>query len=103
MLPKKMTSVKLQHPAKTPIRTCIGCRKKGAKQSLVRLTYTESGIIEVDTRKIREGRGIYLCEATDCWEKGLKGNRLEHALKVPLHSGNATHLIEYSKRFAQNR
>lgn len=28
------------------------------------------------------GRGVYLCWEPDCWEAGLKGNTLEHNLRL---------------------
>jgi predicted RNA-binding protein YlxR (DUF448 family) len=50
----------------TPIRTCVGCRKRKPKSGMVRLT-----IDGVDLHGLREGRGFYLCRDISCVKKGL--------------------------------
>jgi predicted RNA-binding protein YlxR (DUF448 family) len=30
------------------------------------------------------GRGAYLCRSPECWKLGVKGNRLERALRIKL-------------------
>jgi predicted RNA-binding protein YlxR (DUF448 family) len=47
----------------------------------VRLVRTPQGVVEIDTSGRKEGRGAYLCRDWTCWEKALKTNQLEHALK----------------------
>jgi len=51
----------------------------------------------MDYKGGRAGRGAYLCPASECWEKGLKGNRLEYALRTKLTSENRQALLEYGK------
>ena len=67
-------------------RTCIACRKVQVKRELIRLVHTPEGDIEIDGIGRKAGRGAYLCRTLDCWEKGLKDNRLEYAL----HGGKLT-------------
>ena len=55
------------------------------------------GNIEIDPGGKKAGRGAYLCSVWECWETGLKDNRLEHALRSRLTSGNREQLIEYAK------
>ena len=68
----------------TPQRTCLGCRQVRPKRELIRLLRTTDGSIEIDTSGKKNGRGTYLCRARECWEAGLKGDRLEHALRSPV-------------------
>jgi len=67
---------------KIPFRTCIGCRKRAPKASLLRFACTTEGI-EIDTRQRLEGRGVYLCRNRACVEKGLKAKSLAYALRIP--------------------
>ena len=77
-----------------PERTCVACRRVAAKRELIRLVRTGSGV-EVDSDGKKAGRGTYLCRAQECWEAGLKGNRLEHALRATLTPENRGQLIRY--------
>ena len=67
-----------------PQRTCLACRQVKAKQELIRLVHTLDSSIEIDTGGKKAGRGAYLCRSWECWENGLKGNRLEYALRSRL-------------------
>lgn len=87
-------SVRLKH---IPQRTCLGCRQVKAKRELIRLVHTPDGNIEIDTSGKKAGRGAYLCPVWECWEAGLKGNRLEHALCSRLTQDNREQLITYAK------
>jgi hypothetical protein len=82
-----------------PQRTCVACRRVQAKRELIRLVRTSDGSIEVDTTGKRVGRGTYLCRSWECWESGLKGNRLEYALRTSLTQDNLEQLIKYAKDF----
>lgn len=85
-------------PAKhIPQRTCLACRQVKAKPELVRLVRISAVNIEVDIRGKKPGRGTYLCRATECWEAGLKGGRLEHSLKATLTQENREQLIRFGK------
>ncbi len=74
-----------------PQRTCIACRRVRTKRELIRLVRTSTGGVEVDTTGKKAGRGAYLCP--ECWETGLKGNRLEHALQATLPADSKQQLI----------
>ena len=78
-----------------PQRTCVACRKVRPKRELIRLVRTEDGSVEVDTSGKRAGRGAYMCSAQECWQFGLKGNRLEHTLRTSLTQDNRERLISY--------
>jgi predicted RNA-binding protein YlxR (DUF448 family) len=74
----------------------VACREKRAKRDLIRLVCS-AGIIEIDLKGKDAGRGTYLCSTRECWETGLKGNRLEHALRTRLTLENRQVLVEYGK------
>jgi len=66
---------------------------------MVRLVRTPQGMVEIDPRGKRAGRGAYLCKVQACWEQGLKGNRLERALKTKIDAEKRNGLLEYSTAF----
>jgi predicted RNA-binding protein YlxR (DUF448 family) len=79
-----------------PERSCIVCRGKRAKKELIRLVGS-ADIVKIDLKGKDAGRGAYLCPIRECWEMGLKGDRLEHALKVKLTLENRRVLVEYGR------
>jgi len=58
---------------------------------------TSDGNVEVDIIGKKAGRGAYLCRAPECWEVGLKGGRLEYALRTRLTQDNREQLTRYGK------
>ena len=95
MLSRRKTRINKLHqlPAKrAPQRTCVACRQVKDKKELVRLVRTPAGNVELDKAGKKEGRGAYICPAVDCWEKALKGKRLEHTLKIALTRENREEL-----------
>ncbi|MFC1904070.1 RNase P modulator RnpM [Chloroflexota bacterium] len=83
----------------TPQRTCVACRQVKTKQELIRLVHTADSDVEIDTGGKKAGRGAYLCPARECWENGLKNNRLEHALQTRLTPDKREQLIKYARDF----
>jgi hypothetical protein len=79
-----------------PERSCIACRGKRAKRELIRLV-GNADAVQIDPKGKDAGRGAYLCPIRECWETGLKGNRLEHTLRVKLTLENRQVLVEYGK------
>jgi len=80
-----------------PQRTCVACRKVRAKRELIRLVHIPDSNVEIDTSGKKAGRGAYLCRVWECWEVGLKGNRLEHTLRSRLTGDNREQLIKQAK------
>ena len=80
-----------------PERTCIACRQVKPKKQLTRLVRTPDGVFVDNTGK-KAGRGAYLCRNIQCWEMGLKGNRIEQTLKITLSEAN----LEELKRFTRS-
>ena len=55
------------------------------------------GAVRVDPNGRKRGRGAYLCPVRECWESGLKGNRLEHALHIKLSAEDRQVLLEFGR------
>jgi hypothetical protein len=58
------------------------CRTIKDKRDLFRIVRTPDGQVILDETGKANGRGMYLCKSPNCWEKGLKKDRLSHALKI---------------------
>jgi predicted RNA-binding protein YlxR (DUF448 family) len=80
-----------------PQRTCVACGRIRPKRELIRLVRIADGGVEVDSSGKKAGRGAYLCPAGDCWEVGLKGERLEHTLSTAITPDNLEKLIRYGQ------
>ncbi len=80
-----------------PQRTCLACRQIRAKRELLRLVRTAEGKIDIDSTGKKAGRGAYLCRSWACWEVGLNGNQLEHALKSRLSPDEREQLLSQAK------
>ncbi len=93
----KSQALKLRH---IPQRSCIACRDKKDKRDLIRLVYS-SNIVDIDPKGKKAGRGAYLCPKFECWDIGLRKNRLDHALRANLSPENRQALLEYSKSLSK--
>ncbi|MBE0689806.1 MAG: YlxR family protein [Anaerolineae bacterium] len=67
-----------KHP---PVRTCVVCREKAGKRTLTRIVRTDTGIV-IDPGGKMNGRGAYLCERPECWERAMTTDILAKALKT---------------------
>jgi hypothetical protein len=84
---------------KLPIRTCVVCREKAGKRALVRIVRTEHGIM-VDPGGKMNGRGAYLCERPECWERAMNTDVLAKALKTMLTSEDRERLNAHRRQTA---
>ena len=80
-------------PRHIPMRTCVGCREVLPKRRLIRIVRTAEGV-QVDPTSKMAGRGAYLHDRRECWERGLKG-ALANALKATLTSDERAKLEEF--------
>jgi uncharacterized protein len=78
----KVTKKPVQRVKHVPQRTCVGCREVLPKRKMIRLVRTADGVQMDPTGKLA-GRGAYLHDRRECWERALKG-ALGHALKTTL-------------------
>ncbi|NLW59640.1 MAG: YlxR family protein [Firmicutes bacterium] len=69
---------------KIPQRTCIGCGEVRNKRELIRIVRTPEREVLVDFTGKKSGRGCYICPASSCLERALKGNLLANKLEVEI-------------------
>ena len=86
----KKPSQRMKH---VPQRTCVGCREVQPKRKMIRIVRTAEGV-RVDPTSKLAGRGAYLHDRRECWERGLKG-ALAHALKTNLTVDERARLEEF--------
>ena len=66
-----------------PQRTCVACREINEKKTLIRVVRTPEGVC-IDPTGRKPGRGAYLHDTKECWEKALKRGALDRALKAEI-------------------
>lgn len=64
---------------KQPLRMCIGCMEMKSKAELIRIVRDKEGNISLDKKGRAPGRGAYLCNRMECYEKAVKGKKIERA------------------------
>lgn len=72
-----------------PVRTCISCRSKRAKNELLRLALSREGVLKKDVHGKMPGRGAYVCKNRSCLDQVTKNKRLGRLFgtdKVIIHS-----------------
>ena len=62
-------------------RMCIACRTGRHKKELIRVVRTETGLV-VDKTYKQNGRGAYICNSRECFEKAIKMKALNRAFKT---------------------
>lgn len=70
---------------KIPMRMCLGCQVMKPKKELIRIVKNQDGDISVDLNGKKPGRGAYICNSTECFEKAKKAKRLERAFEAPIN------------------
>lgn len=71
-------------PRKVPMRTCIGCGTCKEKKELIRIVHGPDGRIRLDRTGRAQGRGAYLCDDPECFEKAVKRKSLNRAFGCPV-------------------
>jgi len=77
--------------AHVPLRTCVGCRERGAKRELVRLVVAGEGV-RIDRTGSAPGRGAYVHPYRACVEAALARGAIARALRVGLNEDGAATL-----------
>jgi uncharacterized protein len=88
-----MAKKPVQRVKHVPQRTCVGCREVMPKRRMIRIVRTAEGV-RVDPTSKMAGRGAYLHDRRECWERGLKG-ALANALKTTLSVQERANLEEF--------
>lgn len=73
-------------------RTCIACRRKADKPSMIRICRAPSGDVFVDGGGHAPGRGAYVC-SHECARQAIIGGRLSSALRVGIDRDRAEALL----------
>jgi len=76
-----------------PQRTCVGCRTVQPKRSMTRVVRTADGI-QIDLTGKLPGRGAYLHNTLNCWERGLKSG-LSRALKTEISPDDRQRISDF--------
>lgn len=69
-----------------PVRTCVGCRARDLRSSLVRLVLDRSisaAAVTVDPGASAPGRGAWVHPQPRCLERAITRRALARALRVP--------------------
>ena len=88
-----MSKKPVQRIKHVPQRTCVGCRETLPKRRMIRIVRTAEGV-HVDPTSKLAGRGAYLHDRRECWERGLRGG-LAHALKTELNAEDRARLEDF--------
>src|SRR3978361_1772146 len=64
-----------------PVRTCLGCRPRADKSSLVRVVARE-GVVIPDQSGILPGRGAWVHPTAECVTKSISRNAFGRALRI---------------------
>jgi predicted RNA-binding protein YlxR (DUF448 family) len=63
----------------SPVRRCIGCRRRAPQHELLRTVGEADGAIAVGRR--RPGRGAWLCPDPTCWSAAARSRAWDRALR----------------------
>ncbi len=69
---------------KIPLRKCTGCNEMKPKKELIRVLKTTEEEIVLDKTGKKNGRGAYLCNSLECFNKARKTRGLERSLQVKI-------------------
>ena len=69
---------------KIPLRKCTGCGELKAKKELIRVLLEPGGNVTIDNTGKKNGRGAYICNKLECFEKAVKTKGLERSLKTQI-------------------
>ncbi|MGV0792641.1 YlxR family protein [Mycolicibacterium sp. XJ1819] len=89
-------------PQVGPVRTCIGCRKRGLAVELLRVVAVDNGdgpgngerAVTVDTARRLPGRGAWLHPDRQCLEAAIRRRAFARALRIT-GSPDTTVVVEY--------
>jgi predicted RNA-binding protein YlxR (DUF448 family) len=94
---KKEVAPRKKH---TPQRMCVVCRQTSAKRFLTRLVRTANEGVQLDPTGKRSGRGAYLCDQPECWQRALNTDVLAKALRTTLAEEDKQRLREATARIS---
>ena len=72
-----------------PVRTCVGCRRRGGRSELLRIVATPQGSAQVDPARDRPGRGAWIHADAQCVDKARTRGAVVRALRLPRDVGES--------------
>ena len=75
-----------------PQRTCVGCRLKASKRSLLRVVRSGNGMVRPDLTGSAAGRGAYVHRDAACVDLAMRRGGMAHALRAGLKAEEAARL-----------
>lgn len=69
---------------KIPLRKCLGCNESKPKRELIRVVKNKENEIKLDLIGKINGRGAYICNDTECFEKARGNKRINRALEIEI-------------------
>ena len=69
---------------RVPLRKCTGCGEMKPKKELIRVLKTTETEIVLDKTGKKNGRGAYLCNSLECFNKARKTKGLERSLQIKI-------------------
>ena len=67
---------------------CVGCQKRAPKNTLIRLTLSAGGSLDIDVGNTASGRGAWLCPKDECLRKAIERKAFQRALRSPVRMGD---------------
>ena len=64
-----------------PVRTCIGCRSRASRSSLLRVV-AQNSLLVVDETATMPGRGAWIHPTIACFQEAVKRRAFGRALRV---------------------
>ena len=74
----------MEQKKKIPLRQCVGCSERKAKNELIRVVRTPEGEIALDSIGRKNGRGVYICHSAKCFNKARKSGKLSTHLECEI-------------------
>ena len=71
-------------PKKIPMRQCLGCREMKPKRVLIRVVRSPEGVVSLDFKGKKPGRGAYVCHSAECLKRAVKSKALSRAFGLPI-------------------
>ena len=83
---------------KVPLRMCISCREMKDKKELIRIVKNKENEIFVDSTFKANGRGAYLCNNLECFDKCIKSKALSRTFKGEIKPEVIETIKQYIKK-----
>jgi len=79
---------------KIPLRKCLGCNEMKPKKNLLRVVHNSQGVTSLDTTGRAQGRGAYICNSKECFDKAKKTKAFNRAFKSNIPEEIYEHLVK---------